>query len=156
VPGHDLPDKALARGGVRLVFSDYQLFGKFNAGSAVMSNRFIAENPNTVRKYVEGVGEAIEWARSRPREEVIARMESIIGKRGRNEDTAAIKFWTSTTWPPLAAPCWTKTSRSDRLARARRADRGGPGQTAGHLHQSIPAAARRLDARAFVTMQVER
>jgi ABC-type nitrate/sulfonate/bicarbonate transport system substrate-binding protein len=90
-------DKALARGGVRLIFSDYQLFGKFNAGSAVMSNRFIAENPNTVRKYVEGVGEAIEWAGSRPRDEVIARMESIIDKRGRNEDKTVVDFWTSTT-----------------------------------------------------------
>jgi len=90
-------DKALARGGVKLVFSDYELFGAFNAGSTVMSNKFIAEHPNTVRKYVEGIGEAIEWARSRPREEVIARMESIIGKRGRNEDTSIVKFWTSTT-----------------------------------------------------------
>jgi ABC-type nitrate/sulfonate/bicarbonate transport system substrate-binding protein len=90
-------DRALARGGMRMVFSDYQLFGKFNAGSTVMSNRFIAEHPNTVRKYVEGVGEAIEWARSHPREEVIARMESIIGKRARNEDGSIVKFWTSTT-----------------------------------------------------------
>jgi ABC-type nitrate/sulfonate/bicarbonate transport system substrate-binding protein len=90
-------DKALARGGIRLVFSDYQLFGKFNAGSSVMSNRFIAEHPNTVRKYVEGMGEAIEWARSRPREEVIARFESIIGKRKRNEDTSIIKYWMGTT-----------------------------------------------------------
>jgi ABC-type nitrate/sulfonate/bicarbonate transport system substrate-binding protein len=90
-------DKALARGGIKLVFSDYQLFGAFNAGSTVMSDRFIADHPNTVRKYVEGIGEAIEWARSHSRKEVIARLESIIGQRGRNEDTSIVKFWTSTT-----------------------------------------------------------
>jgi ABC-type nitrate/sulfonate/bicarbonate transport system substrate-binding protein len=90
-------DKALARGGIRLLFSDYQLFGKFNAGSTVMSNRFIAEHPKAVSKYVEGVGEAIEWTRSRPREEVIARMESIIAKRQRHEDTSIVKYWTSST-----------------------------------------------------------
>jgi hypothetical protein len=50
-----------------------------------------------VTKYVEGVGEAIEWTRSRPREEVIARMESIIAKRQRHEDTSIVKYWTSST-----------------------------------------------------------
>lgn len=90
-------DKALARGGVQLVFSDYQLFGSFNAGSIVMSRDFISRHPNTVRKYVEGVGEAIEWTRSHPREEVIARLESIIERRGRNEDNSIVKHWTSAT-----------------------------------------------------------
>jgi ABC-type multidrug transport system ATPase subunit/ABC-type nitrate/sulfonate/bicarbonate transport system substrate-binding protein len=90
-------DKALARGGLHLVFSDYQLFGRFNAGSTVMSEDFIKLNPGTARKYVEGVGQAIEWAKARPRAEVVARMESIIEKRGRNEDTAIVRYWTSTT-----------------------------------------------------------
>lgn len=92
-------DKALERGGISLVFSDHQLFGSFNAGSTVMSERFIAQNPNTVRRYVEGVGEAIEWARSQPREAVIARMSQIIEERGRNEDTSIIRYWTSTSVP---------------------------------------------------------
>ena len=90
-------DKALARGGVQLVFSDHQLFGSFNAGSIVMSRDFIAKHPNTVRKYVEGVGEAIEWTRSRPREDVVERLESIIAKRGRNEDSSIVRYWTSAT-----------------------------------------------------------
>jgi ABC-type nitrate/sulfonate/bicarbonate transport system substrate-binding protein len=92
-------DKALQRGGLDLVFSDYQLFGSLNAGSMVMSRRFIARNPSTVRKYVEGMGRAIEWARSVPRAEVIARFEHIIEKRGRNEDTSVVQFWTTTTIP---------------------------------------------------------
>jgi ABC-type nitrate/sulfonate/bicarbonate transport system substrate-binding protein len=92
-------DKALQRGGIELVFSDYQLFGSLNAGSMVMSKRFMAENPGTVRKLVEGLGRAIEWARAEPQPAVIARMEQIINKRGRNEDTTVVKFWTSTTIP---------------------------------------------------------
>ncbi len=92
-------DKALERGGLQLVFSDYELFGALNAGSTVMSRRFIAQNPSTVRKYVEGVGRAIEWARATPRTEVVARLASIIRKRGRNEDTSIVQYWTSTTIP---------------------------------------------------------
>jgi ABC-type nitrate/sulfonate/bicarbonate transport system substrate-binding protein len=92
-------DRALQRGGIELVFSDYQLFGSLNAGSVVMSKRFIADNPSTVRKFVEGMGRAIEWARSVPRAEVVARLEQIIEKRGRNEDTSVVQFWTSTTIP---------------------------------------------------------
>jgi ABC-type nitrate/sulfonate/bicarbonate transport system substrate-binding protein len=92
-------DKALERGGVALVFSDYQLFGSFNAGSTVMSQRFISEQPNTARKYVEGVGRAIEWARSVSREEVVARLGSIIDKRARNEDQSIVRYWSSTTIP---------------------------------------------------------
>lgn len=92
-------DKALARGGVSLVFSDHQLFGSFNAGSAVMARKFVEQNPTAASKYVEGVGRAIEWARATPRAEVVARLSSIIGKRGRNEDTSIIGYWTTTTIP---------------------------------------------------------
>jgi ABC-type nitrate/sulfonate/bicarbonate transport system substrate-binding protein len=92
-------DKALERGGLQLVFSDYQLFGSFNAGSTVMSRRFIAEHPSTARKYVEGVGRAIEWTRSVPREQVVARLRHIIERRGRNEDDGVIRYWTSTSIP---------------------------------------------------------
>jgi ABC-type nitrate/sulfonate/bicarbonate transport system substrate-binding protein len=90
-------DRALARGGIQLVFSDYQLFGSFNAGSTVMSHQFIQKHPNTVRKYVEGVAEALAWTHARSREDVVDRLESIIAKRGRNEDNSVVKYWTSYT-----------------------------------------------------------
>jgi len=89
-------DKALARGGLRRITSDYELFGGFNAGSIVMTKRFLAANPNTARKFVEGVGRAIDWAHSTPREQVIARFEQIIGRRGRNENTSIVKHWEGT------------------------------------------------------------
>jgi ABC-type nitrate/sulfonate/bicarbonate transport system substrate-binding protein len=91
-----LRDKALARGGLRLLFSDYDLYGTFTAGAYVMSQRFLARNPKTAHKFVEAVSKAIEWARSTPREQVIARYEAIIRKRNRDESRDIVKYWKST------------------------------------------------------------
>jgi ABC-type nitrate/sulfonate/bicarbonate transport system substrate-binding protein len=90
-------NKALERGGIRMLFSDQQIFGTFTAGSTVMSTRFLAQNPNTARKFVDGVGKAFDWLRKTPRAEVVARMESIIKKRKRNEDASAVRYWTGST-----------------------------------------------------------
>lgn len=89
-------DKALERGDLRQVFSDYELFGRFTAGSYVFRKDFIAKNPNTVRRFVSGVARAIEWARSTPREQVIARMVAIIEKRKRGETTEVVRYWKTT------------------------------------------------------------
>lgn len=89
-------DKALERGGVRQLFSDYELYGAFTAGSYVMHRKFIEQHPKAARKFVSGVAKAIEWARTTPRAEVIARAESIIQKRKRGETTEVMKYWKST------------------------------------------------------------
>jgi ABC-type nitrate/sulfonate/bicarbonate transport system substrate-binding protein len=96
VLGGILRDKALERGQLRSVFTDHDLFGAFTAGSYVVTNDFLRDNPNTSRHFVEATARAIEWARSSPREDVIARMQQIIQRRGRNEDTSATKYWRST------------------------------------------------------------
>ncbi|KYF91922.1 ABC transporter substrate-binding protein [Sorangium cellulosum] len=88
-------DRALERGGVRALFSDYELCGKFTAGSYVMKTSFIKENPKTARRFVEATAKAIEWARSTPRETVVERFIALMKKRGRNEEDAAIRFWRS-------------------------------------------------------------
>lgn len=93
--GGILRDKALAAGGIRPLFTDYQLLGPFSAGTYVMTDRFLKQNPDTARIFVTAVGRAIEWARSTPREEVIARMTDIVKKRGRDEDTSPLKYWRS-------------------------------------------------------------
>ncbi|MEU9029116.1 ABC transporter substrate-binding protein [Streptomyces sp. NPDC048383] len=90
-----LRDKALAAGGIRPLFSDFDLLGAFSGGTYVMTQRFIKENPDTVRTFVTGVGKAIEWSRTTPREQVIARMTEIVKKRGRNEDTSTLQYWRS-------------------------------------------------------------
>ncbi|CCK25134.1 ABC sulfonate transporter [Streptomyces davaonensis JCM 4913] len=95
VLGGVLRDKALATGGIRPLFTDYELLGAFSAGTYVMTERFLKQNPDTVRTFVTAVGKAIEWARTTPHEEVVARMTSIVKKRGRNEDAAALKYWRS-------------------------------------------------------------
>ncbi|GAA3764267.1 ABC transporter substrate-binding protein [Micromonospora maritima] len=95
VLGGVIRDKAVAAGGIRTVFTDYELLGAFSAGSYVFRDDFIARNPDTVRTFVTGVGKAIEWARTQPRETVVARLRSIIDKRGRNEDATLVDYWKS-------------------------------------------------------------
>jgi ABC-type nitrate/sulfonate/bicarbonate transport system substrate-binding protein len=89
-------DKALERGGIRPLFTDLDLFGEFTAGSYVMRDDFIRDNPNTVRKFVQATAQAIEWARTTPRERVVARLEKVVQRRRRNENTELIKYWKST------------------------------------------------------------
>jgi len=93
--GGALRDKALDRGGIRPLFSDYQLFGKFSAGSYVFRKDFIAKNPKTVRTFVAGIAKTIEWTKHTPRKQVIARLSAIIAKRHRNEDDTQTRYWQS-------------------------------------------------------------
>jgi ABC-type nitrate/sulfonate/bicarbonate transport system substrate-binding protein len=95
VLGGVLQDRAIADGGLRSLFSDYQLFGAFNAGQYVMRNEFVAKYPQAVKDFVTGVAKAIEWERSTPRAKVIARFTQIIQKRHRNESTDNLKYWKS-------------------------------------------------------------
>lgn len=87
--------KALERGGIRPLFSDRDLFGSFTAGSYVMSQAFIQQNPKATRKFVEAVGRAIDWSRTHTEAEVVARMEKIVQKRKRNEDVVPVRSWRS-------------------------------------------------------------
>ena len=88
-------DRAVERGGLRLLFSDRELFGSFTAGSYVMRNDFIAQHPKSAKKFAEAVGKAIEWSKTTPREQVIERFRAIIAKRKRNEDASVVKYWHS-------------------------------------------------------------
>ncbi|QGV77130.1 ABC transporter substrate-binding protein [Streptomyces ficellus] len=90
-----LRDKALAGGGLRPLFTDHRLLGSFSAGTYVMTRRFVQQNPDTVRTFVTGVGRALDWARTTPRPQVIARMTDIVRRRGRNEDLDALRYWKS-------------------------------------------------------------
>ncbi|WFF09413.1 ABC transporter substrate-binding protein [Micromonospora sp. WMMD1076] len=95
VLGGVIRDKAVANGGIRTVFTDYELLGPFSAGSYVFRDDFLTRNPDTVRTFVTAVGKAIEWARAQPRETVVARLKAIITARGRNEDTTLVEYWKS-------------------------------------------------------------
>jgi ABC-type nitrate/sulfonate/bicarbonate transport system substrate-binding protein len=91
-----LRDKSQERGGIRSLFSDYDLFGEFTAGSYVMTRDFLSTHPHSARRFVEATARAIEWARSQPPKDVAARFESIIARRGRAEDASSVKYWHST------------------------------------------------------------
>ncbi|WP_030172933.1 ABC transporter substrate-binding protein [Spirillospora albida] len=88
-------DKALATGGLRPVFTDYEFLGSFTGGSYVFRNDFIKRDPETVRAFTAGVAKAIEWSRTTPRDQVIARFLQIVQKRKRNESPDALKYWRS-------------------------------------------------------------
>ena len=90
-----LRDLALERGGVRPLYTDFELLGAFTGGSYVLRDDFIKKNPDTVRKFTTGVAKAIEWSRVQPREAVIAKFGEIIAKRARNEDDSQLKHWKS-------------------------------------------------------------
>ncbi|GIF17230.1 ABC transporter substrate-binding protein [Actinoplanes teichomyceticus] len=93
--GGTLRDKALDRGGIHPLYTDFELLGPFTAGSYVFREDFLKKNPDTVKTFVSGVGKAIEWSRSTPREQVIARFRQILAERARNEDDSQLKYWKS-------------------------------------------------------------
>ena len=93
--GGVLQDHAIAAGGLRSLFNDYELFGTFAGGQIVLRNDFIAKNPNTARIFTTAVAKAVKWETETPRDEVIARFKKIIDARGRNESTANLQYWKS-------------------------------------------------------------
>lgn len=103
VLGGVLQDNAVAKGGLRSLFSDFELIGTFAGGQYVLRKDFIQQNPETTKIFTTGVAKAIEWERSTPRDEVIARFTSIIEKRQRNEGAATLKYWKSVGVPDKGA-----------------------------------------------------
>ena len=95
VLGGILRDKALQTGGIRKLFTDFELLGPFTAGTYVFTDKFLKQNPDTARTFVTGVGKAIEWSRTTPSAQVVDRMTQIVQKRKRNEDGSALKYWKS-------------------------------------------------------------
>ncbi|GAB3662785.1 ABC transporter substrate-binding protein [Actinocorallia lasiicapitis] len=91
--GGILRDKAEARGGVEVLFKDTDLFGEFDAGSIVLRKDFISKHPAEAKTFVTGVGKALDWARTTPRDQVITKLKEIVSARGRNEDLQTIGFF---------------------------------------------------------------
>jgi ABC-type nitrate/sulfonate/bicarbonate transport system substrate-binding protein len=81
-------------GGLRRIFGFHDLYQHFSAGSYVMTNRYLRDNPNTARHVLGGMAKAIEWARATPREEVVERFRQIVARRGRNENDRLLQYWT--------------------------------------------------------------
>ncbi|WP_459546821.1 ABC transporter substrate-binding protein [Nocardia sp. X0981] len=89
-------DEAVARGGVRPLFTDGDLFGAFSYGTYIVRDDFLARNREAVADLVQGTARAIRWAQITPREQVIAKFTDIIVRRGRNESPDKAAYWKST------------------------------------------------------------
>jgi ABC-type nitrate/sulfonate/bicarbonate transport system substrate-binding protein len=88
-------DKAVERGSVHGLMTDVGTYGPLTLGGYVLTDKFIAEKPNAAHRFVEGTAKAIEWVRTTPRDRVIARMQDITKRRGRNEDPTIVDYWKS-------------------------------------------------------------
>ncbi len=91
-----LEKRALKTGGVRPIFKDIEMYGAFTAGSYSMRRDFIQQHPEIAKTFVNGVARAQEWLHHTPKEQIVARMESIIDRRKRNETKVLIPFYTGT------------------------------------------------------------
>ncbi|MGV9414614.1 ABC transporter substrate-binding protein [Nocardia sp. NPDC003693] len=92
--------RALSNGGLRAVFTDFEQFGPFNGGQYVFRNDFLAKNPEVVEAFVGGIAKAIEWQKTTPRDQVIAKFTQIINDRKRSgEDASSVKYWQSVGVP---------------------------------------------------------
>lgn len=98
--GGQFQQRAVAAGGIRPIFTEFQQYGPFNGGQYVFRNDFIKKHPQAVTAFVDGVGRAIEWERDTPRAQVIAEQTKIIEGRHRpNENTSSLKYWLSVGIP---------------------------------------------------------
>ena len=88
-------DKAVEHGGLRPLMTDFEVYGPFSLASYVLTDKFIADQPNAAHKFVEATAKAIEWARTTPRSQVIARLEQITKNRLRAEDPTLVDYWKS-------------------------------------------------------------
>lgn len=86
--------QALARGGLRAVFTDYDALGAFTAGTYVMRDAFLAGRPQEARAFVTGSARALAWAQQHPVAEVVDRFRDIVRRRGRAEDPATVGYYT--------------------------------------------------------------
>lgn len=92
-----IKDRLLNEGGVELLTTDHALLGNIAFASYILTDKFIAQNPVTSRKFVEATARAIAWAQATPRDEVVARLQKIIVARNRAEDRTAVQFWKSSS-----------------------------------------------------------
>ncbi|WP_144639126.1 ABC transporter substrate-binding protein [Bordetella genomosp. 13] len=81
------------RGGLRKLFSDYDLFGEYTFASVVMNTDFLKKNPKASRHFVGALARAIEWSQTQPREKVIQVYGDYLTRIGRADQVPAIKLW---------------------------------------------------------------
>jgi ABC-type nitrate/sulfonate/bicarbonate transport system substrate-binding protein len=92
--------KAIAvEGGVRVLFTDYDVLGDLVLGNIVMNKSFIDQHPEIVREFVTASAKAADWASAHP-DEARKMLAEILKKRG--DDPAAATAWSGYGLPQHA------------------------------------------------------
>ncbi|HEY4043383.1 MAG TPA: ABC transporter substrate-binding protein, partial [Rhodopila sp.] len=94
-----LREVAVAHGGLRLLVTEYDLYGSATMDAYVLRTDFLQEAPNTSRRFAEATARAIAWAQTRRREEVVDRFVKIVRQRGRHESDEVVRYWRSVGIP---------------------------------------------------------
>jgi ABC-type nitrate/sulfonate/bicarbonate transport system substrate-binding protein len=82
--------KIEAEGGVRVLFTDYQVLGNIVLGNDAMKKSFIAQHSQAVRDFVTACAKAADWTAAHP-EDAKKLFADILRKRGDNPELA--KYW---------------------------------------------------------------
>lgn len=82
--------KIEAEGGVRVVFTDYDVLGPIALGTVAMEKAYIAAHPRAVKDFVTASAKAADWSAEHP-DEAKGLVAKILAARGENADLA--KYW---------------------------------------------------------------
>jgi ABC-type nitrate/sulfonate/bicarbonate transport system substrate-binding protein len=82
--------KIESEGGVRVLFTDYDVLGPIVLGTVAMEKAFIAAHPQAVKDFVTASDRAADWTADHP-EEARKLVAKILAARGENADLA--KYW---------------------------------------------------------------
>ncbi|NJD53963.1 MAG: ABC transporter substrate-binding protein [Candidatus Methanoperedens sp.] len=83
--------KTLAGGEARILFNETEIVGDYMATTYPVSEKFIAENPDAVKRFVEGYVKAVDWAKENPEEANRLYAKLLKDKGG---DPGLAKYWT--------------------------------------------------------------
>jgi ABC-type nitrate/sulfonate/bicarbonate transport system substrate-binding protein len=83
--------KIEAEGGVRVLFTDYDVLGPISLGTIAMEKSFIDRHPDTVKALVTASVKAADWTAAHP-EEAKRLVAKILAARGENAELA--NYWT--------------------------------------------------------------
>jgi ABC-type nitrate/sulfonate/bicarbonate transport system substrate-binding protein len=91
--------KIAAEGGVRVLFTDYDVLGDIVLGNVVMNKAFVDQHPQAIKEFVTAAAKATDWAAAHP-DEARKLFSEILQKRG--DDPAAAAHWVGFGLPPHA------------------------------------------------------
>lgn len=94
-----LKEIALKNGGVEEVVNDIELVGPYNGGSYVLHDRFIAENPNTTKAFVDAIAKALEYSQTHSVDEIRELMKDYLVEHDRADYAEALDLWRGTGVP---------------------------------------------------------